>query len=134
MLEKTLTEERNRNVVLLTTNGSEDSLNSGVLIGHQDGSLGLKLDLISVLLRHAPFVLYRDARLVLHWELLLGGDTNVTGREEDLRILERHLGVVTVALKQDLLHVCGGVVEQELRSEVVEAGRLRIELKADQGE
>ena len=72
MLEKTLTEERNRNVVLLTTNGSEDSLDSGVLIGHQDGSLGLKLDLISVLLRHAPFVLYWDTRLILHWELLLG--------------------------------------------------------------
>jgi len=134
VFKQTLAEERDRNVVLLATDGSEDSLDLGVLVRHQDGSLRLKLDLVSVLLGHAPFILDRDARLILDWELLLGGDTNVTGREEDRWVDKSHLRAITVALKHDLLHVCRRVVEQELGREVIETRRLGVELKADQGE
>ena len=67
-----LGEERNRNLVLFALQRCEDSLHLARLVWHEDGSDWLEADLVAILLRHAPLVLYRDARLVLQREFLLG--------------------------------------------------------------
>ena len=91
-------------------------------VGHKHCSNRLEADLIAILLRDSPLILDRGARLVLDRELLLGRNTDVAWWEEQLLVLECHLRSIAVALKQNLLHVCTGVVEQELGIKVVEAG------------
>ena len=93
----------------------------GHLIGEQNGPLWFKLYLISVLLGYAPFVLHWDARFILDGELLLRGNARVARREEDLLIVKRDCRTVTESLKQDLLHVCRRVVEEELGPKVIES-------------
>ena len=106
----------------------------GHLIGEQNGPLWFKLDLVSVLLGYAPFVLHWDARFILDGELLLRGNARVARREEDLLVVKRDCRTVTESLKQDLLHVCRRVVEEELGPKVIESRRLWVELEADECE
>ncbi len=117
-------------MVFLPLERSEYSLDKGLLVGHQDCSRWIKADLVPVFLWDSPLILDWNAGLILHREFLLARDSHVAGREKDLLVVEGDLRCVTVALKEDLLHVSRRVVEQELRVEVEESWRLGVELKA----
>ena len=67
-----LGEERDTDLILFFLKRSEDSLDLRCLIWHQNSSLRLEFDFISVLFRHSPLVFNWDTGLVLDWELLLG--------------------------------------------------------------
>ena len=71
MVKEVLSEERNRDLVLLALERSKDSLHLRLLVGHQNGTGWLKAHLVAVLLGDAPLVLDWDSRLILDWELLL---------------------------------------------------------------
>ena len=49
-------------------------------------------------------------------------------------VVKRDCRTVAESLKQDLLHVCRRVVEEELGPKVIESRRLWVELEADECE
>ena len=127
-----LGEERDRHLVLLALQGSEHSRDGGGLIRCQGMSPGVEADLILVLRRDLPGEFDRYARLIADRELLFRRDSNVARREEELLVRQSHGWAVAETLEQDRLHVGARIVEEELGREVEEAGRLRVELEADE--
>ena len=103
--EEVLGEEWDIDIVLFAAESCEDGIYVGSFIRHQAGPRWLKAHLIAVLLRHAPLILDRNARFVLHLELLLRRDTHVARREEYLLILHSDLWTIAIALQKHLLHV-----------------------------
>ena len=72
LVKEVLGEERDTDLILFFLERSEDSLDLRCLIWHQNSSLRLEFDFISVLFGHSPLVFNWDTGLVLDWELLLG--------------------------------------------------------------
>jgi len=75
-----------QNILFLFERG-ESADNLGLLIGHQESSLGLEENLGLVLLGYFPLILERDTSLVFNGELLFAGDTRVCRRIEELCLI-----------------------------------------------
>ena len=109
--------------------GGEDEL---FLVGHQVRVVGVEQHLLSVLLGHFPLEGQGNARLVLDLQLLLARHTGECGRKEQLGpVAQRNLGSVAETHQVNCLDTGGGVVEDALSSEVVEARSFGLELKAN---
>jgi len=87
MIIKVLGIEGYRKNVLFLLEWSECASNLGLLIGHQESSLGLEENLGLVLLGYFPLILERDTSLVFNGELLFAGDTRVCRRIEEFCLI-----------------------------------------------
>ena len=76
---------------------------------------------VLVLIGHSPFILNGNTRIILHSELLFGGDTSERWRIEQLFLREAYRWRVAVSLKKYRLYIDRGIVEHELSREVVES-------------
>lgn len=124
--EEIAREQRNSYLIFLLLQWRKVGANFDRLVGLQQRVSWLERDLILVFLRHSPIVFYSNPGVVLHLECLLRLHTHISGWEEELFLLEADRWGIAKALNLHLLHVHRGVVEDELRHEVVEPWRLRV--------
>jgi len=134
LVEQEAGEEGNIDLVLFLLQGCEGGHDVGFLVGQENRLCRDECNLVSVLVRHGPAVLNRNTRIVLDDKLLMRGHTNVRRGEEKFLLGEADLGSIAEALQLHLLKVVGGVIEEELRVEVVETSAAGVELVADEAE